>query len=100
MPIPCAADTGIGSPSPRPWNSAASGASSPRSSLFAATIAGTEERPQQLGEVRVAGAQSGGGVDDQQHRGRVLEREARLVLHLARERLAVGQVHAARCRRA
>ena len=63
-------DTGTGSPSPSPWNSAASGASSPRSSLFAATIAGTEERRSSSRQLGVAGAQPGGGVDHEQHRSR------------------------------
>ena len=44
VPRPCAAETAIGSPRPRPWKSCASGTSLGASILLAATITGTSPR--------------------------------------------------------
>ena len=44
VPSPCAAETGIGSPSPSPWKSCASGMSRGESILFAASTTGTPPR--------------------------------------------------------
>ena len=66
LPRPCVADTAIGSPRPRRWNSAASARSRTESILFAATSTGIADAAQQVGELLVAGAHSGLRVDDEQ----------------------------------
>ena len=95
MPRPCAAETGIGSPSPRPWNSAARCASSTRSTLLATTITGMLER-----RSRSASSSSPGRTPARasttKHGDRGLgQRGARLLADRAGDRVGVERVHAA-----
>ena len=95
MPRPCAAETATGSPSPRPWKSCASSRSLRRVDL----VGGDDDRQvaaaQDVGDLLVARAQAGAGVDHEQRDLRVGQRGARLVLDRDRQRIVVVEVHAA-----
>ena len=74
VPWPCSAEIGIGSPSPRRWNSSASASRRGSSSLFASTSTGRRERAQDLRELLVAGRHSRLRVDDEEDEVRLLDR--------------------------
>ena len=77
-----------------PWNSAASGESAPAVELVRHHDRGHPRAPHDVAQLGVARAQAGGRVDHQQRGRRILQRDPRLVLDLARQRLAIRQVHA------
>jgi hypothetical protein len=91
---PCAALTAIGSPRPRPWNSAASARSRTSSTLLAATTTGLSQR-----RSRSASSWSPGacrlGVDDEDRDVGVVERGLDLLDDRPGHRVLVGEVHAA-----
>ena len=95
MPRPWLAETAIGSPRPSAWSSAASGSSLAPSTLFATTTTGRSRAAQDLGDLGVALAQAGAGVEDERDRVGVGDRLARLRLDLARERVDGLEVDAA-----
>ena len=95
MPSPCAAETGIGSPSPSPWKSCASDMS--RGGVDLVRREHDRELPaaQESAISSSPGRQPGARVDDEHGHLRVGERRARLVLDRDRERIVVVEVDAA-----
>ena len=90
-----------GSPRPSSWNSAASGASAPLSSLFAATIDRHRGAPQDARRApRRRDARRRVASTTSSTARRVVERQPRLLLDLPRERRARPRGRLRRCRRA
>ena len=95
MPSPCAAETASGSPSPRPWNSAASGTSERESTLLAATTTGRFERRSRSAISASPGRSPARASTTSTRDLRVGQRGARLVADRAGDRVEVERVHAA-----